>query len=236
MKNNKNSKEQQTPEKVLLEATSLEKSAGSCLKRRLLIFFVFMTLVCAGAYYVSHYVIPEAHVQVEHPDVVRGEIITLKRLKEKYFIDYHTMFSPIVRKDLEFPERITLDYTIRFLKDEMRKDAAGQTLWYCIFDNLDDKLIGYIEIREFREDDVGQLGCWLNEKYWGQGRIQEALKLISRLYFSLRPHDHYIAHVRLWNKRSYKALKKFGLKDKDIFYENGVPSRYILEMKKEYLK
>lgn len=217
------------------KAQEKENKGWRSIIKRLSLFFAFTIVLSGAAYYLSYYQIPEARLQIEHPEEIRGAVVTLKRLKERYFIDFHTMFSPIVRKNLEFPEQITLDYTIRFLKDEMRKDAENKTLWYCIFDTREDKLIGYIEIREFREDDVGQLGCWINEKYWGGGRIQEALKLINKLYFSLRKEEQYIAHVRLWNKRSYHALKKYGLRDKGIFYENGEPSRYILEMRKEYL-
>ncbi len=167
------------------------------------------------------------------PEEIKGKRITLKRLKEKYFIDYHNMFSATVRKNLEFPDSITLDYTIRYLKEEMRKDRTGAMLMYCIFDNVDNKLIGFLEIREKNDHDPGQFGCGINENYWGGGRFQEAFTLINELYFKLYNETSYIAHVRLWNKRSYAALKKVGFIDVGFFYENGIPTRYILEMRKD---
>ena len=163
------------------------------------------------------------------PDEIKGKIVTLKKLTEAHFFDYHNMFSNAVRQNLEFPSRITLDYTIRFLRYEMGREAEGTTLLYMIFDNQDDKLVGSIQIKEKNDHEPGQLACWLNEAYWGGGRLQEALALITKAYFKLHPEaDDYIAHVRLWNKRSHNALKKFGLKEIGYFYENNQPARHIL--------
>ena len=148
------------------------------------------------------------------PDSIAGKLVTLKKLNEEYFIDFHNAFSSKVREPFESPKHITLDYTIRILRYIMQLCAKGQTLYYVIFDNNDDKLIGAIEIREKNDIDPGQLGCWINENYWGGGRIQEAYRLISDAYFKLKPNEQkFEAQVRVWNKRSYKALKKFGFVD-----------------------
>ncbi len=166
---------------------------------------------------------------VQAPEVIVGKAVTLKQLKEEYFIDYHKMFSPEVRKNLEFPAQITLTYTINYLRQELRRSAVGDMLMYVIFDNKDGKLIGSTEIRELNDQDPGQVGIWLNENYWGGGRAAEALALITEAYFKLHPeHDSYIAHVRLWNTRSFKLLTKFGFKDEGFFYEHGEPARHIL--------
>ena len=165
----------------------------------------------------------------KQPEIVKGKVITLRQLKEEYFIDFHNMFSNIVRKSLEFPEHITLEYTINYLKGKMNKIKAKTTVNYCIFDNKENKLIGAIEIRDKNNVDPGQVGCWLNENYWGGGRVQEALNLISQVYFALKGATSYNAHVRLWNKRSYQAFKKFGFEDKEFYYEDGKPTRYIIE-------
>ncbi|MBM3887190.1 GNAT family N-acetyltransferase [Candidatus Dependentiae bacterium] len=165
------------------------------------------------------------------PDVVKGNIVTLKKLREEYFIDFHNMFSIKVREPFESPKHITLDYTIRILRYIMSLCDKGETLYYVIFDNKDDKLIGAIEIREKNEIDPGQLGCWINENYWGGGRIQEAYRLISDVYFNLKPDEQsYEAQVRVWNKRSYKALKKFGFVDVEIKSDpEGKADRHVLK-------
>jgi RimJ/RimL family protein N-acetyltransferase len=170
----------------------------------------------------------------EAPEEIKGSIITLKKLTEDLFIDYHNMFSANVRYGLEFPKTITLGYTIRYLHSEMEKEAQGEMLHYCIFDNKDNNLVGSIEIRELNPLDPGQFGWWLNENYRGSGRALEALKLIVQAYFKLKPQaKKFTAQVRSWNKSSYHALKKFGFKDAGFYYENGKPARHILEYTRE---
>lgn len=164
------------------------------------------------------------------PKEIKGKIITLKELKEEYFLDFHNMWSVAIRKPMEFPETITLNYTIRYLKLEMEKCREGKQLMYCIFDNKDNKLIGSIEIREKNPDDPGQFTWMLNEHYRGGGRAMEACKLIADAYFKLHlDRDSFSAHVKLWNKRSYYALKKAGFKEIGYFYEDGVPTRHVME-------
>lgn len=199
-----------------------------------------LLICCATALYVAiTYVGAKqpfyAHINAV-PENIKGNVVTLKQLKEENFIDFHNIFSSIVRKNLEFPEHITLSYTINYLKEEMQKARTGKMLWYGIFDNKENKLIGSIEIRDLNDTDPGQLGCWINEHYWGKGRFQEALDLISKAYFQLKPNEkQYIAHVRLWNKRSYYALKKYGFKETNYYYENNQPTRYILTLQREQI-
>lgn len=169
------------------------------------------------------------------PDVVPGKVVTLKKLREEFFIDFHNMFSSKVRELFESPKHITLDYTIRVLSYIMDLHAKGETLYYCIFDNKDNRLIGAIEVREKNDIDPGQLGCWINENYWGGGRIQEAYKLIAQTYFKVKPHEKsFDAHVRTWNIRSYKAMKKFGFIDvSTVKASDGKADRHVLELRRE---
>ena len=146
------------------------------------------------------------------PEIVIGKTVTLKKFKPEYFSDYHNMLSNTVRHGLEWPKNITLDWIISELKAELKKEQTGTVVMYCIFDNKDNKLIGFIDIRDKDPDDLGQFGVWINENYWGNGRMQEATKLISQVYFAVKNEDSYVAHVRLWNQRSYHALKNLGFK------------------------
>lgn len=172
------------------------------------------------------------------PDEVRGKVVILRKLKESFFIDYHNMFSRDVRQNIEFPEYIDLDYTIRYLKYEMNLNETGKQLMYCIFDFKENKLIGTLEIREKNDKDPGQFGCWLNERYRGGGRIQEAIRLITNVYFRLYPDvPSFTAYVRTWNKRSYKALLNAGFVDtgKLVQYRTKVNEEpaYLLEFRRK---
>jgi RimJ/RimL family protein N-acetyltransferase len=204
------------------------------LRIALLIAIIAFIPIGYGTYRIINHIHESTTPLTTPPKEIKGKLVTLRPLKEDYYIDYHNMFSDIVRKSLEFPEHITLGYTIRYLQDQQRKAEDGTMLLYCIFDNKSNKLIGSVEIRDKNDEDPGQLGCWVNEAYWGGGRFQEALDLITKTYFRLKPNEKsYIAHVRTWNDRSYKALTKYGLKEVGYFYEGGKPTRHILEMKRK---
>lgn len=195
-------------------------------------------MVMAGAGYVGYQWYAQVHEDLSPisvvPDEVRGKTVTLRKLKESFFIDYHNMFSRDVRHNIEFPEYIDLDYTIRYLKYQMERDKEGKQLMYCIFDAKDNKLIGTIEIREKDAADPGQFGCWLNERYRGGGRIQEAIKLITNVYFRLYPDTpSFSAYVRLWNKRSYRALLKAGFIDTGKLGSYKNEQVYLMEFRRK---
>jgi RimJ/RimL family protein N-acetyltransferase len=216
--------------KAFIRINMLLKSLS---KRTLLI--ILLTVVAIPTSYGIYRLIDRWYqataILTEPPETVKGSVITLRLFKEEYFIDYHNMFSNAARHGLAFPEVITLGYTIQYLRSELQRVREGKMLLYAIFDNKDNVLIGTIEIRELNDIDPGQEGVWLNEKYWGGGRFQEALKLITNVYFRLHPNEkRYITYVHLWNKRSYAAHKKAGLKDVGYFYEDGKAVYYILEM------
>lgn len=168
------------------------------------------------------------------PDEIKGNIITLKRLRPEYFHDYDKMCTPLVRKPLYFPIHGTYEWMKKFLEKQLRKEAEGKLFVYVVFDNKDNKLIGSVEIREKNPKDPGQFGCWLNENYWGSGRLQEAIKLLTDAYFKIKKADSFNAHVEMWNLRSYYALKKAGFKLVKFYYEDDKPTRYILEFYNPY--
>ncbi len=162
------------------------------------------------------------------PDEIKGKIITLKRLRPEYFEDYYKMISP---KDVIDPLYLPKSHEgiIAHLNKQLKKENAKQVLLYMIFDNKDNKLIGSISIREKNDRDPGQYSCWINNKYWGQGRIQEAIKLISDAYFKLTGAKSFDAHVEMWNIRSYYGLKKAGFKLLKTYQPEKQHPRYILE-------
>ncbi|MEM5879615.1 MAG: GNAT family protein [Candidatus Aenigmatarchaeota archaeon] len=70
--------------------------------------------------------------------------------------------------------------------------------------------IGLINISKFHKN--AELGYWLAKKYWGQGLMSEAMKLILDFGFNkLKLHKIY-ARVYKPNKRSSHLLEKFGFK------------------------
>jgi RimJ/RimL family protein N-acetyltransferase len=136
-----------------------------------------------------------------------GKLVTLKPLQEEFFEEYHHMFSSTVRKILGLVPTCPLQETVNFLKALMVDKR--ELMFYCIFDNKTGKLIGAVNIRTVDHPN-GQLGAWMNENFWGQGRYQEALYLILKEYFESSDEDSIFVFVDTSNLRSLKAHQKFG--------------------------
>jgi RimJ/RimL family protein N-acetyltransferase len=218
----------------MISFTAIKKQLQQNKKIILVISLALSTVLIFGGYTLYQKIQNNGTLQ-QPLEEVKGSLITLKLMTDEHIVDLHNAFTSIVRKGIEFPPHITLGYSVHYLRSLMKNHRDGKTLLYTIFDNKDQKPIGLIEIREYDPTDVGQMGCWLNDNYWGGGRIQEAVKLISRTYFRLHPErSHYVCWVRMWNQRSYKAMKKAGFVEIGAKYHDGKPAHYILEMKNPF--
>jgi ribosomal-protein-alanine N-acetyltransferase len=163
--------------------------------------------------------IPDQYLDISKMNsVLKGEKITLKILKEDYIEQYHDVFSADVRRGLSFSAAVDDEnYTINYVSWHLDRQAKGEMIEYVIFDNGDNKLIGSIDIRGIHQNDPGQLGCWINDNYRGGGRMQEGLKLITEEYFRVTGAPLVSALIEPFNIASYKALTKFGFKQRTSF-------------------
>lgn len=152
-----------------------------------------------------------------------GSLVTLRPLDQTHFNDYLTMFSHTVRQMLHVPD---LSNELVYLQDRFEQQQQGKTCFFCIFDNIRTTLIGALEIRD-QAQHAGQLYCWINERYWGGGRCQEALALAAQAYFQLTQQQFFTAHVDVTNVRSYHALCKSGFAQAG-FYNGPYGRQYQL--------
>lgn len=133
--------------------------------------------------------------------------VTIRSLTDSDLDDYERLFTPQVRAALHVScstaERL-------YIKERIAQHASGTTFLFGVV--FDDELIGALEIRDAQVS-RGQLYCWINEDFWGNGYFQSALELAAAFYFK-HTHERYItAHVDCGNARSYRALKKAGFTD-----------------------
>ncbi len=169
------------------------------------------------------------------PNEIIGNIITLKIISLYYLNEYYSAFSPKVQRMLNISHADgTYENTKKYLIKKNILQKNSEQLFYFIFDNFDKKLIGKIEIRNFNHK-KGQLGVWINEKYWGNGRYQEALKLISNLYFSYTNNDYYTAQIHEFNLRSLFASIKYGFKFSGKFILRNNRRYYNMYMHKNFI-
>jgi len=82
-----------------------------------------------------------------------GKLVILKSLQESFFELYLEMFSELVMAFLHVSMKKSEE---EYLCDRLDKHIKNQTLFYCIFNKKENKLIGVIEIRDAQEFE-GQL-------------------------------------------------------------------------------
>jgi len=143
---------------------------------------------------------------------LQGKKVILTPLQEVHIENYLSSFSPLIMVALHVTD---LEAERRYLHTSLQEMHEGKTFFYVVHDITNKKLIGAIVIRD-PQIYSGQLYSWLNESYWGGGRYQEALHLITQLYFARTQALFVTAQVDVSNKRSYAALKKGGWADVGI--------------------
>lgn len=139
--------------------------------------------------------------------LIEGKLVTLQSLKEEFFEEYHHMFSSTVRQAIGLSPVGELQDTVVFLTAAM--SDPQHLMFYCVFDNKTNTLIGSVVVR-CQGHQNGQLGAWLNEKFWGEGRYQDALFLVLKEYFKSETNDSISALIEISNKRSLRAHQKMG--------------------------
>jgi RimJ/RimL family protein N-acetyltransferase len=145
------------------------------------------------------------------PVTISSARITLKELNPAFLKEYHKNFSPTVRKILHLPPKAKFKETEDYLTSRLLNNREENTLFYCIFCNKTKKFIGALEIRD-KYFPKGQLGAWLNEKYWGKGFYQEAVCLALKVYSQMTRAKKINARIDVNNIRSLKAHQKMGFK------------------------
>jgi RimJ/RimL family protein N-acetyltransferase len=164
------------------------------------------------------------------PREIKGKVITLKKLTMNDFPDYFKMFSVQARKMLSFPLDINDEkWTKSYFEYDLNREKNGEIIFYGIFDNVDKCFIGIIDIRAFWRYDPGQMGCWLNEKYYGGGRMNEAVQIACSTFCHVMNTKVVNAYVEPFNQRSFAALRKFGFEHIGFSYKKKNQPYYILE-------
>ena len=117
----------------------------------------------------------------------------------------------IYRNTLSIPYPYTLkdakDWITKNLKEMKRK--RPNMINFAI--DINGEVVGGIGLRKI-EGHKAEIGYWLAEKYWGQGIMTKAVKLVTEFGFKKLKLKRIYAYVFSWNKASMKVLEKAGYK------------------------
>lgn len=112
----------------------------------------------------------------------------------------------------------------KWLKKNPKRRKANTEWNYTIVYNK--KIVGAIGVKiNFHRNYIGEIGYFLNEQFWGQGIMSQAVKLIEGICFSklkltrleivMQPKNRASEKVAIKNKYAKEGLLKKVLKGKD---------------------
>ena len=125
----------------------------------------------------------------------------------------------IYRNTLDIPYPYTLkdakDWISRNLREMRRKKP---TMINLVID-INGEVAGGIGLNKI-EGHKAEIGYWLAEKYWGQGIMTQAVKLMTKFGFEKLKLKRIYAYVFSFNKASKRVLEKAGYKFEGILRKN----------------
>jgi RimJ/RimL family protein N-acetyltransferase len=156
----------------------------------------------------------------------------MKIIKSKYFLlrpfkkgDEESLAKNINNKKIyQNTLSIPYPYTLKNAKDWINKNLKEikkrkPTMINFVVD-IQGEVIGSIGFGKI-ENHKAHLGYWLAEKYWNQGIMTEAVKLITKFGFEKLKLKRIEAFVFTFNKASKRVLEKAGYKLEGILRKNS---------------
>ena len=125
----------------------------------------------------------------------------------------------IYRNALNIPYPYTLkdakDWITKNLKERRRKKPS--MINFAI--DINGEVVGGIGLKKV-EGHKAEIGYWLAEKYWGQGIMTQAVKLVTGFGFKKLKLKRIYARAFSFNKASKRVLEKAGYKLEGILRKN----------------
>ena len=150
-------------------------------------------------------------------------------LSDVYLKTERLTIRPFIEKDLERIYKYSSNPKIAAMAGFIRHKDLAQSKElldnYLVLNNslavcLDDKLIGSITIERYPENILPEfkhlwgrdIGFILDEDYWGQGYMPEALKIVIDYLFRVEDLDFLSCGHFLYNDQSRRVQEKCGFK------------------------
>lgn len=144
---------------------------------------------------------------------LKGKGFTLRnfRLSDAKDIQKNINNKKIYEPTLRIPYPYTLKHANDWLKRNMssyRKKNKDRLHLAIVIDGEVVGSVGLIKI----EGHKSEIGYWLGEKFWGQGIMTQAVKLLTKYGFENFGLKRITGHVFSSNKASARVLEKAGFK------------------------
>jgi len=132
----------------------------------------------------------------------------------------------IARNTLRIPYPYTLKDARSWIKHSLKLRRKKTEIRFVI--DMNGEVVGGVGINKI-EHHKGELGYWLGEKYWGQGIMTEAVKLVTKHAFTKLGLRRLYAHVFSFNKASARVLKRAGYKYEGTLRKNTLKKGRLID-------
>ena len=134
----------------------------------------------------------------------------------------------IYRNTLHIPYPYTLKDAKKWIDDNLKeaKNKEPKSINFAI--DIKGEVAGGIGFDNIQEHKA-EIGYWLGEKYWSQGIMTQAVKLITKFGFEKLKLKRTYGFVFLWNKPSARVLEKNGFKLEGILRKNVKKDNKLLD-------
>jgi RimJ/RimL family protein N-acetyltransferase len=117
----------------------------------------------------------------------------------------------IARNTLRIPYPYKLKDARWWINHNLKLDKKKKKHEINFAIEVDGKVVGGIGLDKIWQH-CAEIGYWLGKKYWGQGIMTKAVKLVTQHGFNKLKLRRIYAFVFPWNKASVAVLKKNGYK------------------------
>lgn len=163
------------------------------------------------------------------PIVLVGERITLKKPIATFELAQE-MFNVVQRNRehilpwLEWADKSitkTPEDSFIFLAQADKKRESGELFEYLIHDNKTNSIIGGLGVShtDKRRQHKIEIGYWLDKESCGNGYVQEAVRLIEKIFFDLG-FIRLVIRVDVNNQASRKTAEKLGYTFEGISFKD----------------
>lgn len=123
--------------------------------------------------------------------------------------------------------RIPYPYTLKDAKNwigknlkEIRKKKSGMVNFAI---DVNGEVAGSVSLSNMyllNEEHAAEIGYWLAEKYWGQGMMTEAAKMMTKFGFEKMKLKRIYGYVFSFNKPSKRVMEKTGFQREGFLRKN----------------
>lgn len=124
-------------------------------------------------------------------------------------------------------------YTSRDAKDWVKRNLAWNknkdSRDFVLAIEIDGEVCGAVGLSKIEKGHKAELGYWLGRKYWGQGIMTEAVKLMTKHAFCDLKLRRIYAHVFLFNEPSKRVLEKAGYKLEGVIKKEAKKGNKLID-------